>query len=73
MATNNYTKYDEDLKNPSSPFTRTARHNPNSAKNTAFLNPLLANGKNSTPPLNWMMAMSSLQNKSKNYKNAMLN
>ena len=44
MAANNYTKYDEDFKKPSSPFTKTARHNLNSVKNTMFLNPFSTNG-----------------------------
>ena len=72
MAANNYTKYDEDFKNPLSHFTRTAKHNPSSAKNTAFPNPLLANGSSNTPPLKWMTAMSSPLNRSKNFKNATL-
>lgn len=44
MATNNHTKYDEDFKKSLVSSIKMEKNNRSSAKNTAFLNPLPANG-----------------------------
>ena len=44
MGNNNYTKYDEDFKNPLFLCTKTEKLNLSSAKNMVFLNPHSENG-----------------------------
>ena len=56
MATNNYNKYDDDLKNLSSLSTKTEKSKLNSVKNMVFNSLHLVNGENNTPPLKLMVA-----------------
>ena len=51
MGNNNYTKYDEDFKNPLFLCTKTEKLNLSSAKNMVFLNPHSENGLSNTLPL----------------------